>query len=410
MEEQKKLKSEDVAMLNKKKITFQITKNKNFTVKVSEPFNNLVVSFLNDFSNELKKRKKIYRYPDLLYLIIWCSKKKIENYENFFLNNQIRLGRGLIFHICPSNVPTNFIYSFFFGLLSGNSNIIKMPSKNFEEKNIILSTINLLFKKNKYRILKNTNCFIQYNNQPEKTEKISSICDGRVIWGGDKTINEIRKIPIPERTVEVTFPDRYSISIINLNKLKKEEKSNIKFLANKFFYDGYSMNQLACNSPHFIFWIGKKNLNLQNSFWEELNKIVEKKFLFDDIHVVDKYSNLLENILLQKNFRKIKKFKNNLYVVDPNNKIKNIENIRGINGTFFQKNINEIKNLKNFISKKCQTISYYGFDKKQLKSFMLNNNLLGIDRIVPMGSALNIDIMWDGYDVIRSLSRIVTVE
>ena len=77
----------------------------------------------------------------------------------------------------------------------------------------------------------------------------------------------------------------------------------IKFLANKFFYDGYSMNQLACNSPHFIFWIGKKNLNLQNSFWEELNKIVEKKFLFDDIHVVDKYSNLLENILLQKNFR-----------------------------------------------------------------------------------------------------------
>ena len=110
-----------------------------------------------------------------------------------------------------------------------------MPSKNFEEKNIILSTINLLFKKNKYRILKNTNCFIQYNNQPEKTEKISSICDGRVIWGGDKTINEIRKIPIPERTVEVTFPDRYSISIINLNKLKKEEKSNIKFLANKFF-------------------------------------------------------------------------------------------------------------------------------------------------------------------------------
>jgi len=33
-----------------------------------------------------------------------------------FRNNQLRLGRGLIFHICPSNVPTNFAYSFFFGL------------------------------------------------------------------------------------------------------------------------------------------------------------------------------------------------------------------------------------------------------------------------------------------------------
>ena len=27
-----------------------------------------------------------------------------------FIDNDLRLGRGLVFHICPSNVPTNFIY------------------------------------------------------------------------------------------------------------------------------------------------------------------------------------------------------------------------------------------------------------------------------------------------------------
>ena len=69
--------------------------------------------------------------------------------------------------------------------------------------------------------LKNSNFFIQYNEKIEKTRKISSICDGRTIWGGDKTINEVRKIWIPERAVELTFADRYSLSVLDLNELTK---------------------------------------------------------------------------------------------------------------------------------------------------------------------------------------------
>ena len=161
--------------------------------------------FLNDFSNELKSQKETYSYPNLIYLTIWASKKSVKKLEEKFKSNQIRLGRGLIFHICPSNVPTNFIYSFFFGLLSGNSNIVKIPSKKFREKEIILLTIKSLFKKKKFIVLKNSNYFIEYKNEIETTKKISSICDGRVIWGGDKTINEIRKVWIPERTVEIDY-------------------------------------------------------------------------------------------------------------------------------------------------------------------------------------------------------------
>ena len=115
-----------------------------------------------------------------------------------------------------------FYLLIFFGLLSGNSNIVKIPSKKFREKEIILLTIKSLFKKKKFIVLKNSNSFIEYKNEIETTKKISSICDGRVIWGGDKTINEIRKVWIPERTIEITFSDRYSLSIININQLKKK--------------------------------------------------------------------------------------------------------------------------------------------------------------------------------------------
>ena len=103
-------------------------------------------------------------------------------------------------------------------------------------------------------------------------------------------------------------------------------------------------------------------------------------------------------------------FKNNLYIIDPDNKTNQIEDIRGVNGTFFQKNINQINDLKQFITKKCQTVSYFGFTKDQLKYFLLNNNLLGIDRVVPVGKALEIDIIWDGYEIIKSLSRVISLE
>ena len=118
----------------------------------------------------------------------------------------------------------------------------------------------------------------------------------------------------------------------------------------------------------------------------------------------------MENIIIQKDFNKIKMFKNNLYVIDPSNKTNQIEDIRGVNGTFFQKNINQINDLKQFITKKCQTISYFGFSRNNFKNFLLNNNLLGVDRVVPIGKALEIDIVWDGYDVIKSLSRIISIE
>ena len=118
----------------------------------------------------------------------------------------------------------------------------------------------------------------------------------------------------------------------------------------------------------------------------------------------------MENILNQKDFNNVKMFKNNLYVIDPDNQTRQIENIRGINGTFFQKNINQITDLKNFITKKCQTITYFGFTKNQFKNFLLNNNLLGVDRVVPIGRALEIDIVWDGHEVIKSLSRVISLK
>ena len=44
-------------------------------------------------------------------------------------------------------------------------------------------------------------------------------------------------------------------------------------------------------------------------------------------------------------------------------------------------------------------------DKPELKDFIMSNRPKGIDRIVPLGKTLNFSLIWDGYDLIYSMSR-----
>ena len=76
---------------------------------------------------------------------------------------------GLIFHITPSNIPTNFAYSLIFGLITGNSNIVKVPSKNFEQVTIICRVINKLLKK-RFRKLSKMISIVRYSNYEDFTK------------------------------------------------------------------------------------------------------------------------------------------------------------------------------------------------------------------------------------------------
>ena len=54
---------------------------------------------------------------------------------------KIAYGRGLAYHIGPSNVPMNFAFSLFYSLLAGNPTIVRLPSLNFPQ---IIHLINLM--------------------------------------------------------------------------------------------------------------------------------------------------------------------------------------------------------------------------------------------------------------------------
>jgi hypothetical protein len=49
-------------------------------------------------------------------------------------------------------------------------------------------------------------------------------------------------------------------------------------------------------------------------------------------------------------------------------------------------------------------------DADHLVDRIIAAGLPGIDRVVPVGKALDIGVIWDGYDLIRSMSRIVATQ
>ena len=120
--------------------------DKNINDKPMQPYNETICNFLGDLSNELNSSTSSKNYADIKTFAFWCRKKNIYNLKKKFLSNETRLGLGLIFHITPSNIPTNFVYSLIFGLITGNANIVKVPSQKFEQVKIICKAIRKILK------------------------------------------------------------------------------------------------------------------------------------------------------------------------------------------------------------------------------------------------------------------------
>ena len=141
---------------------------------------------------------------------------------------------------------------------------------------------------------------VKYEKDNEATKLFSKLCDVRIIWGGDNTINEIRKASIPSKSTELTFSDRYSISVLKAKSYISLE--NKKKLALDFYNDTYLFDQNACTSPHAIYWVGSKQevVEAQNIFWNLLQLVlIEKKYEIQPVVSIDKLTTIFSQPISQ---------------------------------------------------------------------------------------------------------------
>tara|TARA_Y100000590_G_scaffold335042_1_gene381280 strand:+ start:677 stop:1828 length:1152 start_codon:yes stop_codon:yes gene_type:complete len=363
-------------------------------------FDQEIISFLNELSKIIIKSKESRKNNELMAFGFWCRNTNLQKfkqkYSKKFLEN--KMGIGLLFHIPPSNVISNFAYSLLFGLLSGNTNVVRIPKRSIEFANILISFINKKIKR-KSNISKMIN-FINYKD--EKTNiNLSKICDGRLIWGSDETIKKFKNLITKKNCKNIYFSDKYSMSILNSSEIIKLNDSSLTVLCKNFYNDSYLMDQNACSSPHIIFWKGKKILLGQKIFWNKVYEIAKKNYKLDMFAAVDKYTNTL---MVSSNKKiKINNYENVLITIQLNKLSENLDKFRGRWGLFYEYVIKN--NLDLPYSKKYQTLSYYGFNKKELKNLENKSKNFSFNRVVPIGKSTEMNLFWDGYNLMSILSK-----
>lgn len=380
-------------------------------IRVKEPFADKIIYFLSELSQVVLEDKEARQYADIVTFAFWIRKANVLKMKAEARTDYMRLGKGLVFHIAPSNVPINFMYTFAFGLLAGNSNIVRVSSKEFIQYTILNRILKSICMRDEYRWVGEENGIVAYPYEStDYNDYYSNLCSVRVIWGGDASIEQIRKSKLMPRSVEITFADRYSFGIVSAMAVLGSTDDELNKLAHAFYNDTFLMDQNACSTPHLIYWMGSDEEIQQSKeiFWSKV-QVAAHKYDLTEMKVSEKYLILCEKAISFQ-LGKVRQYGNALYVVDMDEMPMDITDIRGKFGLFFEKNIKSIEEILPYTTEKIQTCVTYGIDNDQLVKTLVSNSVHGIDRVVSFGKALNIGIIWDGYEIINEFSRIIICE
>ena len=386
------------------------------------PFSDELIQFLNVWSRLILKSPDSRNYPDVVTFAFWIRKANVMELRSRFMRSEgcVR-GRGVAFHIAPSNVAVNYAYSLVTGLLTGNANIVRIPSKEFPQVTLLNLTLQEVLKE--YPQWQEEICLVRYRHDQEINDLLSQIADTRIIWGGDATINEIRKSPLKVRAFDICFADRYSLSVIDVQSyLQCEDKAQV---ASDFYNDTYLTDQNACTSPRVVIWhTGSATEAEQNQaaelFWQHLWNLVSARYELQPVQAVNKLTTaylvaaerpewkpVCEDAAWESDLMPCEesdvKYDNRLMRIHIFALNEHLMNYRENSGFFYEYSCDDLMELAPLCGSRCQTIGYLG--APEMFDTFLAEELSGVDRIVPIGKTMDFDLMWDGYNLYEMMTR-----
>lgn len=369
------------------------------------------MGFLAALSNSIMKDPDARRMPDLVSFGYWCRRANLEKMRARYDFASTIVGRGVVLHFPPANVPLNFAYSLVCGLLSGNSNIVRLSSSDSIEVSRLVALMDHVLAMPAHVDTRERICLVRYGHVDEITEALSVNSDARVIWGGDKTVSHIKSIPASPRTVDVAFTDRVSLAVLKAGYVEAMAMSELESAAERFYVDGYTFGQNACSSPRLVVWHGDdRTINrAQERFWTAIDAVSTRRGEVEPIHVINRFVELCEKLSSSDSICEVKGLQSSAarLTLNAGAQWQELSSLRF--GTFSQTSIGELREIGFLVDSRVQTLGYLGYSGAELNSLVLSVLDRGVDRVVPVGTALEFDLVWDGYDLIRTLSRVVTI-
>jgi hypothetical protein len=251
---------------------------------------------------------------------------------------------------------------------------------------------------------------LRYGHDPAITAELSAMCDVRVIWGGNAAVSAIRAVPLPYHAKEIAFPDRSSLSVLHAEQYLGLEERQSRELAHAFYNDVFWFDQMACSSPRQLVWVGsaERVKVAARQFIESLAAMTEsrgyrvaagawlQKFVFTCRAILEQpVASVASN--------------RTMTVLELDQMASPPEEHCG-SGLLFQVRADNLLDLVPHLHRRDQTLSHFGFSEDQLRALAMALGGRAIDRIVPIGRALDFHRYWDGYDLVREFTRAVWID
>jgi len=361
-------------------------------------------------SQALLRDSEAKAHPELVALGYWLRKSELARLRAAFAAletaDTLLVPRGLAFHIPPANVDTISVYSWALSFLVGNRNVVRVSSRETEVSRTLVRILDGVGGTPAGALLPRTTAFVTYPHEPQITDQLSAACDVRLIWGGDASVAAVRASPIPPGALDIAFPDRYSIAVLSAPAVLALGPREAEQLAGAFFNDTFWFDQLGCSSPRAVAWVGAPEVGIKaGRRFEELlaARVKSQGYVLPTSAALAKLTFAYGAVATQPVVR-YAAHGNELTFLDlasPGGL--HTEHCGG--GLLFQVGVPGLAALTPLVTRRYQTVSYFGFPPLELRAWIRELNGRGVDRVVPVGEALSFHRYWDGFDLLQMLTR-----
>ncbi|MEQ8482568.1 MAG: acyl-CoA reductase [Hoeflea sp.] len=376
------------------------------------PFEAAQIELLHGLSRFLMTDRRLAGRAEWTALGYWLRRASLAKLKSDFMErlpaDTIIAPRGVAVHLPPANVDTIFVYSWALSLLCGNVNLVRLPSSRPEQIDIVLNYLTDALEKSG---LGPSNLFVTYPADNRINASMFALADMRLIWGGDQKISALSTMQAKPSCHTLNFADRFSLGLYKVEAYTGLSGTERDELVRKAYNDVYIFDQLACSSSRLVAWLGgtdslykeaisdfsgRLSAQARRMNYEVAPHTSMAKFAAANRSTIDHRVSGLASRSAE------------LTVVE----LSGLEDVReeaSGGGFLYSAHVAEAQELKAFLRRKDQTIAYFGFDRDELLELARMLSVRGADRFVPVGSALDFDFIWDGFDLPGQMLRYVRI-
>ncbi len=382
------------------------------------PFAPEILAFLGELHRRLGTHAAARHRPDLQALAFWLRPAALTRLARDFLAGlpagTLAVPRGLVLHVPPANVDTQFVYSWVPALLAGNRNLIRLSERGTgPATQVLLEILGGLLASPDAAALAAATAFVHYPRDDAVTAALSQAADARMLWGGDATVSSLRALPARPHTVDLTFPDRVSWAALATGPYLALSPEQRQSVADAFCNDLFWFNQQACASPRLLLWCGKAGTADDAAADFHPRVAAQAATRFPEPGPAARLDRLAgwHRAVLDLPVARVDHHGDRLTVIRLATLAPADRDTLTATGTgvLLEAEVDTLTDGLPLVTRRVQTLAHFGFGPETLAGFARALNGRGIDRLVPLGQALSFTTVWDGTDLMRALTRLVTI-